>query len=51
VLFDCGVHVVSGAVVQQIGPVLEAVCQGANFRQIRRRGVRLVTMSRLGQPL
>lgn len=50
ILFDYGVHLVSGAVVEDIEPVLMAVGQGANFRQIRRRGVRLVTMSRSAWP-
>ena len=47
VLFDYGLHLVSGAVVEDIAPVLAAVSQGANFRQVHRRGVRLVTMSSL----
>jgi len=43
-LFDYGVHLLSGAVVQDVEAVLRAVSQGANFRQVRRHGVRLVTM-------
>ena len=43
-LFDYGVHLLSGAVVQDVEAVLRAVSQGANFRQVRRLGVRLVTM-------
>jgi len=46
VLFDRGVHLVSGAVVEKVDAVLQAVSQGANFRQVRRAGVRLVTMAR-----
>jgi uncharacterized protein (DUF4213/DUF364 family) len=46
VLFERGVHLLSGAVVEQIDPVLRAVSEGANFKQVRRRGVRLVTMRR-----
>ena len=46
VLFDRGAHILSGAVVEDIEPVLRAVSQGANFRQVRRHGVRLVTMQR-----
>jgi len=46
VLFDHGVHILSGAVVEDMDPVLRAVSQGANFRQVHRRGVRLVTMQR-----
>lgn len=44
VLFDHGVHVISGTVVEDVDAVLRAVTQGANFRQVRRLGVRLVTM-------
>ncbi|MDQ7842575.1 MAG: DUF364 domain-containing protein [Armatimonadota bacterium] len=46
VLFRHGVHVISGAVVAEIDAVFRAVGQGANFRQLRRLGVRLVTMRR-----
>ncbi len=45
IMFDHGVHILSGAVVEDIEAVLRAVSQGANFRQVRRQGVRLVTMS------
>ena len=45
-LFEYGVDMLSGAVVTNIDPVLNAVKQGANFRQVHRAGVRLVTMSR-----
>ncbi len=44
--FDYGVHLVSGAVVEDIDAVLSAVRQGANFHQVHRAGVRLVTMQR-----
>ncbi len=43
-LFDYGVDLLSGAVVEAIDSVLRAVSQGANFRQLHRQGVRLVTM-------
>jgi uncharacterized protein (DUF4213/DUF364 family) len=46
ILFEHGVDLLSGAVVEAIGPVLEAVSQAASFRQVHRRGVRLVTMHR-----
>ncbi len=44
-LFDYGIHLLSGAVVEDIAAVLRAVSQGANFRQLHRQGVRLVTMA------
>jgi uncharacterized protein (DUF4213/DUF364 family) len=45
-LFEQGISLLSGAVVIAIDPVLAAIKQGANFRQVHRAGVRLVTMSR-----
>lgn len=45
-LFERGVRFLSGAIVEKVDAVLRAVSEGANFRQIRRRGVRLVTMRR-----
>ncbi len=45
IMFDHGVHILSGAVVEDVESVLRAVSQGANFRQVRRQGVRLVSMS------
>lgn len=45
-LFTHGAHVISGAVVNDIDTVMRAVRQGANFQQVRRLGVRLVTMER-----
>lgn len=44
-LFDQGVHLLSGALVTDMDAVLLTVAQGGNFRQVRRAGVRLVTMS------
>jgi uncharacterized protein (DUF4213/DUF364 family) len=46
VLFDHGVDILSGSVVEDIDSVLRAVSQGANFRQIHQQGVRLVTMQK-----
>jgi hypothetical protein len=43
-LFAHGVHVLSGSIVQDVDAVLDTAGQGGNFRQIRRAGVRLVTM-------
>ena len=44
ILFDHGVHILSGSIVEDVDRVLETVGQGANFRQVRRAGVRLVTI-------
>ncbi len=46
ILFDFGIDFLSGSVVTMIEPVLHAVAQGANFRQIHKIGVQLVTMTR-----
>jgi len=46
VLFDHGVDVISGTVVEDVDAVMRAVGQGANFQQLRRLGIRLVTMTR-----
>jgi uncharacterized protein (DUF4213/DUF364 family) len=43
-LFDYGVDILSGSVVQEIDSVLNTIAQGGNFRQVHRAGVRLVTM-------
>jgi uncharacterized protein (DUF4213/DUF364 family) len=43
ILFEYGVDIISGSQVVRIDPVLEAISQGANFRQVHRAGVRLVT--------
>jgi uncharacterized protein (DUF4213/DUF364 family) len=43
-LFDYGVDLISGSIVTDVEEVKIAVSQGANFRQIHRLGVRLVTM-------
>ncbi len=43
-LFDYGIRLLSGALVEEIEPVLAAVSQGANFRQVHHAGVRLVTL-------
>ena len=46
ILFDHGVHLLSGSLVEDVEKVLLAVSQGANFRQVHRAGVRLVTMKK-----
>jgi hypothetical protein len=49
VMFDHGIHLLSGSVVQDIDSVLAYVRQGANFHQVRQAGVRLVTLVRWRQ--
>lgn len=46
VLFDYGVDLLCGSVVTDIESVLRAVSQGANFRQVHRAGVRLISVAR-----
>ena len=48
-LFDHGIDILCGSIVTDIEPVLRSVSQGANFRQVRRAGVRTVTMTRSGR--
>jgi uncharacterized protein (DUF4213/DUF364 family) len=48
VLFDGRVDILCGSVVTSIDNVLAAVRQGATFRQVRREGVRLVTVTKPG---
>jgi uncharacterized protein (DUF4213/DUF364 family) len=44
ILFDYGISVLSGSVVEDPETVLRLIGQGASFRQIRSQGVRLVTV-------
>jgi uncharacterized protein (DUF4213/DUF364 family) len=46
ILFDHGVSLLSGSVVTNIEKVLQAVSQGANFQQVHKAGVLLVTLDR-----
>jgi len=46
VLFDYGVDLLCGSIVTDIEPVLRAVRQGANFRQVHKAGVQLICMAR-----
>jgi uncharacterized protein len=46
VMFDHGIDLLCGSVVNAIDPVLRAVRQGGNFRQIHRAGVRLISVKR-----
>jgi hypothetical protein len=45
-LFDHGVDLICGAMVANIEQVLQAVRQGANFRQVHQAGVRLTSLGR-----
>jgi uncharacterized protein (DUF4213/DUF364 family) len=45
ILFDYGVHILSGSIVTNIEAVLRTIGQGGNFRQVHRAGVRLVTIT------
>ncbi len=45
ILFGYGADMLSGSLVTDIEAVLAAVRQGANFRQVHKAGVRLVTLS------
>jgi uncharacterized protein (DUF4213/DUF364 family) len=49
--FDYGVNLLCGSVVRDIEPVLRAVGQGANFRQVHQAGVRLVSIAKPGTNL
>jgi uncharacterized protein (DUF4213/DUF364 family) len=51
VLFEWGVDILCGSIITSIDGVLAAVQQGANFRQVHRAGVRLVTIPRPGLSL
>jgi uncharacterized protein (DUF4213/DUF364 family) len=46
IMFDHGIELLSGSIVQKIEPVNRMIMQGACFRQIHHAGVRLVTMSK-----
>jgi uncharacterized protein (DUF4213/DUF364 family) len=48
VLFTHGVDLLCGSVVTDIKAVLQVVGQGGTFRQVRRAGVRTITMARPG---
>ena len=51
VLFDYGVDLLCGSIVTDIEPVLRAVRQGANFRQVHQAGVRLISIARKNIPV
>lgn len=47
-LFDHGIDILCGSIVDAVDPVLQVVGQGGTFRQVRRAGVRTVTMTQPG---
>lgn len=44
ILFDYGIDILAGAIVEKPEPVLRTLQEGGNFRQLHKAGVRLVTM-------
>jgi uncharacterized protein (DUF4213/DUF364 family) len=50
-LFEYGLGIISGSVVEDIESVVRGVAQGANFHQLHRMGVRLVSMTADGLTL
>jgi uncharacterized protein (DUF4213/DUF364 family) len=48
VLFEYGIDILAGSQVIDIEGVLRAVCQGGNFRQVHRAGVKLIAQQREG---
>ena len=45
-MFDEGVDILAGSIVTNVDAVLRVVGEGANFRQVKKAGVRLVTVAR-----
>lgn len=48
VLFEYGIDILAGSQIIDIEGVLRAVCQGGNFRQVHRAGVKLIAQQREG---
>jgi uncharacterized protein (DUF4213/DUF364 family) len=48
VLFEYGVDILAGSQIIDIEEVLRTVCQGGNFRQVHRAGVKLIAHQREG---
>lgn len=44
-LFDVGVNMLCGSIIENIDTVVESVLAGNGFRQIKKQGVRLVTLA------
>jgi uncharacterized protein len=47
-LFDLGIDVLAGSIVEDPDAVLPLIRQGASFQQIKKQGVRLVTLEKNG---
>jgi uncharacterized protein (DUF4213/DUF364 family) len=47
VMFNYGVDLLAGSVVQEIEPVLQTIAQEGDFPQVRRAGVRLVSIQKV----
>jgi len=45
-LFEHGINMLCGSIVEIIDPVLDSIRSGNGFRQIKRHGVRLVTIEK-----
>ncbi len=45
VMYEFGLDLLSGAIVEKVDDVLNSISQGASFKQIHMAGVRLVTMA------
>ncbi|MFN2216358.1 MAG: Rossmann-like domain-containing protein, partial [Anaerolineales bacterium] len=50
-LFEMGVTVLSGSVVEQPLPVVNGVIEDAGFRKLRKMGIRLVSMVKDDLPI
>lgn len=46
ILFEYGVNILSGAIVEDTQAVLQILGQGGNFRQIHQSGIRLISLER-----
>jgi uncharacterized protein (DUF4213/DUF364 family) len=45
-MFDFGIDILAGSIVTDVEAVMRVISEGANFRQVKKAGVRLVTVSR-----
>jgi len=51
IMFDYGVDIIAGSIIEKIEPVICMICEGGNFRQIHKAGVRLVAYAKPGLSL